>query len=318
MHMQLGLWQRDRVDRRTLQPARAPHGPAIRTPLGIDTGSLCEQATEEPVVATWQDRSVSSCETGACRWIALDGAVNARVVIPSVLIRSDNLQSLTARDVRVLVEDQDVEVVVDLRTDIEVRLEGPGPLLNEPRVRIEHHSLYPESGGNTDLDAEPARPWGSHHEDESPGEPLVVRAYMSYLRRRPDSIVASIRAIARAGGAVLVHCAAGKDRTGVVVALALDAAGAEREAIVSDYLATGERIEAIMARLLGSPTYRAELEGHDPQRHAPLPGTIERVLDLVDARYGGARAWLSSHGLGEPDLRRLTRRLTPIGSSTCG
>jgi hypothetical protein len=260
---------------------------------------------------------VSYCRGSvARRWIALDGAVNARVVVPGVLIRADNLQSLTARDVRVLVEHEDVELVVDLRTDIEVRREGPGPLANEPRVRIEHHSLYPDSGGNTDLDAETVRPWGSHHEDESPDEPPVVRAYMSYLRHRPDSIVASIQAIARARRAVLVHCAAGKDRTGVVVALALAAAGAERHAIVGDYVATSERIEAIMARLLGSPTYRAELEGHDPQRHAPLPGTIERVLDLVDARYGGVRAWLSSHGLREFDLRRLTHRLTPVRSST--
>ena len=103
-----------------------------------------------------------------------------------------------------------------------------------------------------------------------------MRAYMSYLRRRPDSIVGSVRAIARADGAVLVHCAAGKDRTGVVVALALDAAGVDRDAIVGDYLASRERIEAIVARLVSSSTYRPELEGHDPQEHAPLPGTMER------------------------------------------
>jgi hypothetical protein len=255
-----------------------------------------------------------SSDSFAPRWIALDGAVNARVVVPGALIRADNLQSLTARDVRVLVEDEQVELILDLRTDIEVKLEGPGPMASEPEVRIEHHSLYPDSGGNTDLDAGTVRPWGSHHDDESPGESPVVRAYMSYMRRRPDSIVESIGAIARADGAVLVHCAAGKDRTGVVVALALDAAGVKRDAIVADYLATGERIEAIMARLISSPTYRAELEGHDPQRHAPLPGTIERVLELVDERFGGSRAWLGSHGLDESDLERLTRRLTAIRS----
>ena len=111
-----------------------------------------------------------------------------------------------------------------------------------------------------------------------------MRAYMSYLRRRPDSVVGSVRAIARADGAALVHCAAGKDRTGVVVALALDAAGVDRAAIAADYLASAERIEAILARLVSSSTYRAQLEGHDAQRHAPLPGTIERVLALIDER----------------------------------
>ena len=127
----------------------------------------------------------------------------------------------------------------------------------------------------------------------------VVQAYLSYMTARPDSIVASIRAIANARGAVLVHCAAGKDRTGVVVALALDAAGVDRNAIVNDYLATGQRIDAIMARLVSSPTYRSELEGHDPRAHAPVPGTIERVFELVDETFGGSAAWLSSHGLSK-------------------
>ncbi len=110
-------------------------------------------------------------------------------------------------------------------------------------------------------------------------------------------------------GAVLVHCAAGKDRTGVVVALALDAAGVDRTAIVSDYLATAQRIDAIMARLVSSPTYRSELEGHDPRAHAPVPGTIERVFELLDEAFGGSAAWLSAHGLSDAELERLRRRM---------
>jgi protein-tyrosine phosphatase len=252
-----------------------------------------------------------SAENGRPRWIALDGAANARAVVPGVLLRADNLQSLSARDVRLLVEKEGLEVVLDLRTDREVELEGPGPMTAEPAVRIEHRSLYPDSGGNTDLDADTVRPWGSADEDELPGEAPVVRAYVSYLRRRPDSVVASVRAIARADGAVLVHCAAGKDRTGVVVAVALDAAGVDRDTIVGDYLATAERIDAIIARLVRSPTYRAELEGHDPQKHAPVPGTMERFLGLVDERLGGSVAWLSAHGLGDGDVEILRRRLAP-------
>jgi protein-tyrosine phosphatase len=248
-------------------------------------------------------------ENGLPRWIDLDGAVNVRAVVPGVLLRADNLQSLSPRDVRRLVDEEAVEVVLDLRTDVEVELEGAGPMVAEPRVRIEHRSLYPDSGGNTDFDADTVRPWGDADDHGFPDEQPVVRAYMSYLDRRPDSVVASVRAIARSEGAVLVHCAAGKDRTGVVVALALDAAGVDRDTIVRDYLATSERIEAIMARLVSSSTYRSELEGHDPQRHAPLPGTIERMLQLVDERFGGPVAWLHAHGLDEADLERLRRRL---------
>jgi protein-tyrosine phosphatase len=254
-----------------------------------------------------------SFRSHAPAWVVLDGAVNARVVVPGVLLRADNLQSLSAQDVRVLVDKERLEVVVDLRSDVEVELEGPGPLTAEVRVRIEHRSLYPDSGGNTDFDADTIRPWGAADADEAPDESPVVQAYMSYLSRRPDSVVGTVRTIARAHGAVLVHCAAGKDRTGVLVALALDAAGVDRKTIVGDYLATAERIDAIMARLISSSTYSAELEGHDPQQHAPVAGTMERLLELVDERFGGGAAWLAAHGLGDSDLQRLRRRLEPAG-----
>ena len=247
-------------------------------------------------LAACDDPGVDS-ESSTPRWIALDGAVNARRVVPGVLLRADNLQSLTRPDVRLLIEQEALEVVLDLAPTSR-SIEGPGPMSTEPAVRIEHHSLYPDTDRRIDV-AGTVKPWGRPHQDESPGERPVVRAYMSYLRRRPDSIVGAIRAIARAKGAALVHCAAGKDRTGVVVALALDAAGVDRIAIVGDYLASRrQRIEAIIARLVSSSTYRAELEGNDPQRYAPVPGAIERVLELVDARFGGTAAWLSAARFG--------------------
>ena len=243
------------------------------------------------------------------QWLALDGAVNARAVIPGVLLRADNLQSLSAEDVRRLVQEQSLEVVLDLRTDSEVQSEGPGPITAESAVRIEHRSLYPDSGGHTDLDAA-VKPWGREDQEGLPDETPIVRAYVSYLRRRPDSVVGSVRTIARADGAVLVHCAAGKDRTGVVVAVALDAGGVDRDAIVSDYVATEERIHAIFERLMGSPTYRDELKDTHPSTHSPVAETMERFFAIVDEGFGGSAEWLTAHGLGEDDLERLRRRVT--------
>jgi protein tyrosine/serine phosphatase len=234
-------------------------------------------------------------------------------VVPGVLLRSDNLQSLSDRDMRELLDEHGLEAVIDLRTDVEVQLEGPGPLTREPEVKVEHRSLYPDAGVTTDVEADVIKPWGDPHEGESPDESPTVRAYMSYLRRRPDSIVGAIETIARADGAVLVHCAAGKDRTGVVVALALDVAGVERELIVSDYLATGERITEIIAGLAASDTYRQELHGKDPQERAPVRGTMERVFELIDERFGGTETWLTSNGLSDADLERLRQRVVDVG-----
>jgi protein-tyrosine phosphatase len=249
-----------------------------------------------------------SVRNRAPRWLRLDGVVNARAVVPGVLLRADNLQSLSPEDVRRLVEQESLEVVVDLRTDIEVEREGPGPLTTHDDVRIEHRSLYPDSGGQTDIDAA-VKPWGREDQARLPEEAPVVRAYMSYLQRRPDSIVAAVRTIARAEGSVLIHCAAGKDRTGVVVALALDAAGVDRATIVADFVATGDRVHAIFDRLLQSETYRQELEGVDPATHTPLAQTMERFFELLDEQAGGSADWLLTHGLSEEDLFRLCRRL---------
>jgi hypothetical protein len=244
------------------------------------------------------------------RWLDLDGVVNARV-LGDGLVRADNLQDLSEADVRVLVERERVGLVVDLRTEYEVAAEGPGPLTREPRVRIEHRSLHPETGGGTDLDASSVDPWQVDDDGHDPEEAPTVRAYLGYLRHRPESVAAAVRAIARAPDGVLVHCAAGKDRTGVVVAFALEAAGVARHDVVADYLRTAERIDAIVARLAASPTYAGEVDRADAQRHAPVPGTMERLLALVDERHGGAEGWLLAHGLAEDDLARLRARLGP-------
>lgn len=237
------------------------------------------------------------------RWIDLDGAVNARAVVPGRLLRADNLQALSEADVALLVGEHGLRTVIDLRTDNERALEGPAPLDSVDAVEVLPLSLYPETGGNTDVDAETVKPWERLAQDpEDAGENPTVAAYYGYLRHRPDSIVAALRAIARSDGAALVHCAAGKDRTGVVIGLALELAGVPRDAINADYELTTERIEQIVARLAASPTYAREMVSADPARHAPRPGALKRVLELLDEREGGPEAYLRRHGLEDADI----------------
>jgi len=254
------------------------------------------------------------------RWLDLEGVANARdlgglplagggVTAPGVLLRSDNLQGLTPGDVHRLVEELRLAVVVDLRTGIEVSLEGPGPLVADGRVDIRHRDLYPEIGDHTDAAADGMTfPWVAAR-GRAGEETPAVRAYLGYLRDRPDSVLDALRDIAHADGAALVHCAAGKDRTGVVCMLALAVAGATREAIVADFVATGERIGALMARLRASPTYAHDLRERPDEAHAPRAETMERVLDVLGERHGGPLGWLEQAGLGEADAAALRRRL---------
>ncbi len=253
------------------------------------------------------------------RWIHLEGAVNVRDLggLPAdggrtaagVLLRADNLQGLSADDVERLVGEHDVRLVVDLRTGVEVEQEGPGPLVTDGRVEIRHRSLYPEVGERTDVSVDTLLPWQGRALHGDPDETPAVRSYLGYLRDRPDSVVAALRDVAHGDGAAVVHCAAGKDRTGMVCALALETAGVPREAIVADYVATAERIEPLVARLRASSTYADDLHGRTVDSHRPRPETMTRVLRLLDERHDGARGWLRAHGFGGDEQDALRARL---------
>lgn len=259
------------------------------------------------------------------RWIDLEGAANARDLggLPTHdggrtrfgrVFRADNLQGLTRADVRLLVSDLNLRHVVDLRSTAEVQLEGPGPLAWVPEVRHHHLTLFAEGGRHTDVDADvPERidgarvlPWVGRVVDE---ELRVSGFYYGYLRDRPDAVVAALRAMALDDGASLVHCAAGKDRTGVLSALALEIAGVTREAIIEDYVATGERLERLLKRLRRSPTYRDDLDSRPADHHMPRAVYMERFLEVLDTRFGGPMSWLTRQGWTPEDTSAMKSRL---------
>ncbi|MBB5630308.1 tyrosine-protein phosphatase [Sphaerisporangium krabiense] len=267
------------------------------------------------------------------RWIALDGAVNVRDLggLPTMdgrttrfgrVLRSDNLQDLTDADVRRLVGEIKLRDVIDLRSNNEVALEGPGPLTRVPGVGIHHLTLFAEGGLYTDveadtgvpapagrrIDADRVLPWQGRHE-EGTRESRVIGFYQGYLRDRPDAVVAALRVLSRGDGAALVHCAAGKDRTGVVCALALSVAGVTREAIVADYAQTGDRMERILARLRSTATYRDDLDNRPADSHMPRREHMEHFLGLLDQRYDGPLGWLERNGWTSGDAGALRARL---------
>jgi protein-tyrosine phosphatase len=259
-------------------------------------------------------------------WIDLDGLANMRDVggipttdggkiIPGRLLRSDNLQTLTASDIDQLLG-LGLTDVVDLRSDYETVREGPGPLTRSD-VRIHQFSLFREwelGIGDSKPDIRPevlpeeALPWI----DLEPSVELdneVASVYFSYLVDRPDSVLAALRTIARAPGAALVHCAAGKDRTGTLVALALSVADADRQAIIDDYAASSDRVEGVVKRLLASPTYVDNLQGRPISSHVSHPETMISFLRHIDDAFGGVQPMLIKMGWTADDTDQLRSKL---------
>ena len=252
-------------------------------------------------------------------WIELDGAVNVRdmgglatqngdLTVRGRLLRGDNLQELSAADVARLVDDIGLTTVVDLRSTAELTAEGPAPLQAVGSVRHVHLPVLPEQGSATDMVADALLTREDADRSRYPADRMTGH-YLGYLEDRPEQVVAAVRTIASSGGPVLVHCAAGKDRTGVVVALALSAVGVRPEAIVADYAATGERTGALLERLRRSRTYADDINSKPAQEHAPRPATMTAFLEQVGARYGGTRQWLADHGFGADDLSLLHAKL---------
>jgi protein tyrosine/serine phosphatase len=256
-------------------------------------------------------------------WIELDGVVNMRDVggLPTAgggqvatgrLLRSDNLQDLTQADVQAL-EQLGVTDIVDLRSEVELELEGPGPL-RARELTHHHHSLFRDDLREVRAEEALALPWTKKDQEAVDAEPRLdedywASHYLGYLAHRPDSVSAALRVVAQSSGATIVHCAAGKDRTGTVVGLALSVAGVADEDVVADYVATGERIERVVARLMARPAYGEALAGQSMEHHRPKPETMQRILRVLAEQHGGAAGWLSAQGWSEDDITRLRTSL---------
>ncbi|MER5539489.1 tyrosine-protein phosphatase [Streptomyces mirabilis] len=226
------------------------------------------------------------------------------------LLRSGGLQDLTPADVEHLTRTLGVREVIDLRSSTEVGREGPGPLTRVPGVTIHNLSLLADSPPGSDrVDTDRAMPW---HRTDANGLPRPAGStghYLRYCTERPDSVVAALRVIAHGTGATVVHCAMGKDRTGVVCALALDAIGVSREVIVMDYVRSGEQMAEIAERLRGNPLYAADINARPFASLLPRPAYMHDLLDTLDDRFGSVRQWLAAHGWTADDQRALYSRL---------
>jgi protein-tyrosine phosphatase len=142
-----------------------------------------------------------------------------------------------------------------------------------------------------------------------PATGTLETIYDFMLHERGTELTRAVAAIATAPGAVLVHCTAGKDRTGLVIALALLAAGRSEADVVTDYALSAGVVRAArlthVTDLLGA-LHLAPAEHDDALRlHLDSPAEAMRHALHTLAGLGGATAYLTRHGLNAAELHAL-------------
>lgn len=232
--------------------------------------------------------------------LVIDGLVNLRdlgglptesglFTQPGRLLRSESPHTLNESGVRALL-DIGLGGVVDLRTASE-RERTPSPLEGAGV-----HTLY--------------APIFTDDEDYPDHLETAGEVYCWWLRERSHGIALATRAIADAPSApILVHCQAGKDRTGVIVGLVLRLAGVSVDTIADDYAISGVQLAEMLAR----DRVTAVERGMDAVRVERL-FTVRReamveTMECVDEEHGGAARLLRSIGVDGLRVERLTNLL---------
>jgi protein-tyrosine phosphatase len=245
----------------------------------------------------------------ASRALAWDACLNARDlggltttsgrrVRRGALARSDQLCRLSDRGRTAFLE-HGIRTVIDLRTPKEI-------------------------------ERDPDPPWQEHgidyllisQQDEQLWKDLdgVARTRAerdcAVIDRRAPQIVAMVRAVANAApGGVLIHCLAGKDRTGIAVAVLLSLVGVDDEQIAADYaLSEAALADELATALAAAPDEeaRAKIMGSYDARAETMLTTLAHLRE----RHGGAEAYLVRAGLSSPDIRRIRERLLETRSSS--
>jgi protein tyrosine/serine phosphatase len=238
-------------------------------------------------------------------WVELEGCFNFRDLggyrsrdggrmRSGHVFRADGLQHLTPRDLARLRHEIGLGGVIDLRSSAEVETNGRGLIAREP-LALHHVPLFERDG----------------EEDGAPREFLrdMGEVYFFMLRTAREPIARVVRILAETHAPCVFHCAAGKDRTGVISALLLGLLGVPRETIVADYAFSRRNLDQINARLRSSESYQRIMEDLPTGAYEAEPETMETLLDRVEARYGSMRGYAERAGISDALVDRLRARL---------
>jgi len=216
--------------------------------------------------------------------------------------RSDGLHRLTGTDVARLRDELRVTDLIDLRSTAELELDGRGPLEDEP-IAFHHVPLF--DGG---------RPASFGGEMQRRVEEMsLADRYFGLAEMAKGAIARVVQIVAESSGGSVYHCAAGKDRTGVISAILLSALGVPDELIVADYALTQQNLDAIIARLHESAGYKNMFEALPPDTLHAEPETMVSLLARLSQQYGSVVGYLESAGLAPAVIERLRDNLLEPG-----
>jgi protein-tyrosine phosphatase len=218
------------------------------------------------------------------------------------LFRADGLYRLTFDDLDV-VDALGIRTVVDLRSAPEFEQHGRFPLERHP-VAFHHLPIIDSTWMASEI---------PDVDDTDDGAiEFLTWAYGDMLAQGADRFAHAFRVLAVPGAAPAVfHCAAGKDRTGVLAALVLGGLGVDRETIIADYALTREAMVRMRTWVTAHHPEMAERMGETPAfMLAANPRAMRNVLDQLAADHGSVRGYLSSIGIGDAVLAEMADAVT--------
>jgi protein-tyrosine phosphatase len=239
------------------------------------------------------------------------GLADGRMIEWGRLLRGDGLHHLTDADLDALAP-IGLRTVVDLRTAGELEERGTFPHERVP-LRFVHLPVIDATWDRTHA-AEFLVEAAARGDD--PEVEFLSWAYRQMLVDGGPGFGRAVRTLAEPGALpAIFHCAAGKDRTGILAALILTALGVDDDVVIADYALTAAAMPKMRAwweaqRPANADEIAAVVAETPSAFFAAHPAAMRNTLDHVRAEYGSSQAFLATHGVDDATLATLADALT--------
>jgi protein-tyrosine phosphatase len=217
------------------------------------------------------------------------------------VVRSDNVRQLSDAGWRALAN-HGVTRIVDLRWPEELAGDQP----RDVDIDVVHVSVL---GGALDENSEYVEQLDAHLDSVEDVADHFAWSYVDFLERFRDRFGQAFGAVADAPeGAVVVHCAGGKDRTGLVAAILLRLAGVPREEVAADYAKSEANLAPALRSWIDTIEDDVVRRRREKLAQTPAEGML-RVVEEIEARYGDVASYLRAAGVTDAQIERLRERL---------